>query len=144
MCITLVGALGMPTKSAVYYIREPEDRTKEYELRVKDVPCHAMWSITIYDAKGYFPSQKGQLEDMFPLAQIFNTSINLCLGHYNVMHRRLKQEPDGTYIIKFKKKSDDYNTLTIFDGWNYAIRIYNPGKTAQTQEWIFPNHTAIE
>ena len=64
MCITLVGTLGMPTKSAVYYIREPEDRTKEYELRVKDVPCHAMWSITIYDAKGYFPSQKGQFENI--------------------------------------------------------------------------------
>ena len=60
------------------------------------------------------------------------------------MHRRLKQESDGTYIIKFKKKSDDYNTLTIFDGWNYAIRIYNPGKIAQTQQWIFPHHTAIE
>ena len=59
MCVTLIGALGMPPRSAIYYVREPEDRTKEYELRVKDVPCNAMWSITIYDAKGYFPSEKG-------------------------------------------------------------------------------------
>ena len=55
----VLGALGMPPRSAIYYVREPEDRTKEYELRVKDVPCNAMWSITIYDAKGYFPSEKG-------------------------------------------------------------------------------------
>ena len=59
MCVTLIGALGMPPRSAIYYVREPEDRSKEYELRVKDVPCNAMWSITIYDAKGYFPSEKG-------------------------------------------------------------------------------------
>ena len=59
MCITLIGHLGMPPFAAVYYVREVEDKTKEYEIRVKDVPCHAMWSITIYDRKGYFPKEKG-------------------------------------------------------------------------------------
>ena len=86
MCITLVGALGMPKESAVYYIREPEDRTKEYEVRVKDVPCHAMWSITIYDAKGYFPSEKGEFDrrtltfhfDTSPFAHAILTYVNIC------------------------------------------------------------------
>ena len=62
------------------------------------------------------------------------------------MHRRLKQEKDGKYIIKFKFDHDptEYNTLTIFDGWNYAVRIYSPGTTAQTQEWKFPIHKPIK
>ena len=60
-------------------------------------------------------------------------------GHYNVMVRRLEKGSDGIYTIKFStKESKDYNTLTIFPGWTYCVRIYNALESAQNGSWVFP------
>jgi len=124
LCITLTGTFGMPPFAAVYYTRTVEDSSKEYRIRVKDVPSEAMWSVTIYDKLGYFPKEE---------------------GHYNAMCRRMKKDKDGFFTINFKfGKSADYNTLTIFEGWNYTVRIYSPKQNVQDQQWKFPMHEILK
>ena len=61
------------------------------------------------------------------------------------MCRRMKKDKDGFFTINFKfGKSPDYNTLSIFEGWNYAVRIYSPKQSVQDQQWKFPMHEILK
>ena len=57
----LIGAAsvwgGNPEKDALYLNVTPSknDGTTIYKLKVKDVPVDSFWSISVYNAEGYFP-----------------------------------------------------------------------------------------
>ena len=53
---TAPGWGGNPDKDAFYLNVTPEknDGTTVYRLDVKDVPVEAFWSVSVYNAKGYF------------------------------------------------------------------------------------------
>jgi hypothetical protein len=51
---------GLPEKDAFYFVRVPgkNDGTTIYRLNVKDVPVDGFWSVSVYNAEGYFqPNQ---------------------------------------------------------------------------------------
>src|SRR4029078_11427081 len=60
----LIGAAmawgGNPEKDAIYLNVTPEhnDGKTAYKLNVKDVPVNGFWSISVYNAEGYFEANK--------------------------------------------------------------------------------------
>lgn len=110
---------GLPDKDAQYINVQPELPVGKYELTVKDVPVKGFWSISLYNAKGYF-----QQND---------------LNAYSLNNLTAKPNSDGSYTIRFGDctKSTE-NCLPIMKGWNYAVRMYEPSKAIIDGSWTFP------
>ncbi len=110
---------GLPDKDAQYVNVQPDLPVGEYELTVKDVPVKGFWSISLYNAKGYF-----QQND---------------LNAYSLNNLTAKPNSDGSYTIRFGgcTKSTE-NCLPIMEGWNYAVRMYEPSQAIVDGTWKFP------
>lgn len=118
---TALGWGGNPDKDAVYLNVTPpkNDGTTAYRLVVKDVPVDAFWSISVYNAKGYFEPNK---ENAY--------SLN------NVTARRGE---DGSVAVQFGGSPEgSANFLPITPGWNYTVRLYRPRKEILSGTWKFP------
>ena len=116
---------GNPDKDATYLNITPpnNDGTTVYKLVVKDVPVDAFWSISVYNAKGYFEPNK---ENAY--------SINNPTG---------KKEADGSITIQFGGCDGKIaNCIPIVNGWNYPVRLYRPRKEILDGTWKFPPATA--
>ena len=86
---------------------------------VKDVPVDGFWSISVYDAKGYFEP---------------NT-----LNAYSLNNITAKADEDGSIAIQFggcDGKID--NCLPTPPGWNYLVRLYRPRPEILSGSWTFP------
>ena len=44
----------------------------------------------------------------------------------------------GSYTIRFGGDSNSENYLPITEGWNYAIRMYQPQEAILGGSWVFP------
>jgi hypothetical protein len=120
----LIGAAygwgGNPAKDATYLNVVPakNDGKTPYVLTVKDVPVDGFWSISLYNAKGYF--QKNEYNAY---------SINNITGIKN---------KDGSITIHFGGDPKQSNYLPIMDGWNYIVRLYRPRQEILDGKWKFP------
>ncbi len=120
----LVGAAagwgGLPRTAAFYILNSVEnnDGKTAHVLTVKGVPVDAFWSITVYNAEGY-------LEDN-----------DLGVNSFNNLSA--KPNEDGSYTIHFGGDPKSVNYLPITDGWNYAVRMYQPRKEILDGTWTFP------
>ncbi|MGB8712507.1 MAG: DUF1254 domain-containing protein [Onishia taeanensis] len=111
---------GLPDKDAIYVNVQPDLPVGKYELKVKDVPVQGFWSISLYNAKGYF-----QQND---------------LNAYSLNNLTAKPNSDGSYTVRFGGcTASTVNCLPIMDGWNYAVRMYEPSKAIADGSWVFPN-----
>ncbi len=110
---------GLPDKDAQYINVQPDLPVDKYELTVKDVPVKGFWSISLYNAKGYF-----QQND---------------LNSYSINNLTAKPNNDGSYTIRFGGcTASTENCLPIMEGWNYAVRMYEPSKAIIDGTWTFP------
>ncbi|TDJ05602.1 MAG: DUF1254 domain-containing protein [Deltaproteobacteria bacterium] len=126
----LIGAAfgwgGNPAKDATYLNVVPEnnDGKTPYTLTVKDVPVDGFWSISLYNAKGFFEENK------------YNAySINNITGVKN---------KDGSITIHFDGDPKQSNYLPIMDGWNYIVRLYQPHKEILDGTWKFPSTQPVK
>ena len=111
---------GLPDKDAQYYNIEPNLPVGKYQLTVKDVPVKGFWSISLYNAKGYF-----QQND---------------LHAYNLNNLIAKPNSDGSYTVRFGGcTASTENCLPIMEGWNYAVRMYQPSEAIIDGTWTFPS-----
>ena len=80
---------GNPEKDAIYLNVTPgkNDGTTVYRLTVKDVPVDGFWSISVYNAKGYF---EPNAENAYTLNNITAKKRRRRLGHRPV--RRLRRQ----------------------------------------------------
>ena len=110
---------GLPDKDAQYINVQPNLPVGKYEITVKDVPVKGFWSISLYNAKGYF--QKNDL------------------NAYSLNNLTAKSNSDGSYTVRFGgcTKTTE-NCLPIMDGWNYAVRMYEPSQAIIDGSWTFP------
>jgi hypothetical protein len=121
----LIGAAaawgGNPDKDAVYLNVTPakNDGTTVHTVTVKDVPVDAFWSISVYNAEGYY--QKNA----------FNAyTINSLTG---------KKGVDGSTTVQFGGCNGTIpNCLPIVQGWNYTVRLYRPRSAILNGTWTFP------
>jgi hypothetical protein len=121
----LIGAAaawgGNPDKDATYLNVTPakNDGKTIYRLNVKDVPVDGFWSVSVYNAEGYFQENKA--------------------GAYTLNNLTAKKSADGLIAIQFggcKEKVD--NCLPTVEGWNYTVRLYRPRTAILSGAWTFP------
>jgi hypothetical protein len=118
---TAAGWGGNPDKDATYLAGAPlkNDGVAVYRLRVKDVPVDAFWSVSVYNAAGYF--EKNQY------------------GAYTLNNITAKRDPDGAVTIQFGGCDGKIpNCLPTMPGWNYTVRLYRPRAEILNGKWKFP------
>jgi hypothetical protein len=87
------------TRSALPYPKQ-NDGTTVHSLTVKNVSVDGFWSVSVYDAKGYFKKND--------------------LDAYSVNNFTAKSNPDGSFTIRFGGcQKGMFNCLPIQRGWNY-------------------------
>lgn len=119
---TATGWGGNPRQDAMYIGITPEknDGKHVYRLAVRDVPVDGFWSISVYNAQGYFE------------ANSFNK--------YTVNNITAQRDATGTIVVQFGGTSDDpaVNWLPVPPGWNYVVRLYRPRHEILDGHWTFP------
>lgn len=117
---------GNPEKDAKYLNVVPpkNDGNTIYKLTVKNVPVDAFWSVSVYNADGYYEKNSRNA--------------------YTINNLIAKKEADGSIIIQFGGCDDkSSNCLPITKGWNYTVRLYRPRKEILDGKWKFPEAMAV-
>ena len=103
---TAAGWGGLPESEAYYLNVDPGLPVGHYRLTVGDVPVDAFWSISLYNAAGYFePNDRNA------------NSVNSVTAASNGTAR----SPSTSAA-----RPEWPNSLPIMDGWNYPVRLYRP------------------
>ena len=118
---TAIGWGGNPKHAVIYNSFYPKDNDGKtvHKLTVKDVPVDGFWSISLYNAKGFFEKND--------------------LNAYSLNNLTAKPNPDGSFTIQFGAcQKVTPNCLPIMAGWNYTVRLYRPRKEIIDATWKFP------
>jgi hypothetical protein len=118
---TAAGWGGNPDKDAKYINVTPtkNDGTTVYKLNVKNVPVEAFWSVSVYNAQGYYEKN----------------SYNA----YSLNSVTAKKDAEGSVAIQFGGCDGKIpNCLPVMNGWNYTVRLYRPRAEVLSGKWKFP------
>jgi hypothetical protein len=118
---TAVGWGGNPASAAMYLNVFPNanDGKTVHRLEVKDVPVDGFWSISVYNASGFFEKNDR--------------------GAYSLNNLTAKAGADGAITVQFGGCGKATpNCLPITKGWNYTVRLYRPRKEVLDGSWTFP------
>jgi hypothetical protein len=118
---TATGWGGNPEKDAMYLTVTPSknDGNTIYKLTTKNVPVDGFWSVSVYNAKGYF--EKNQYDA------------------YSLNNITAEKDADGSVTIQFGGCDGKIpNCLPTTPGWNYWVRLYRPKAEILNGSWKFP------
>lgn len=117
---------GLPENEAFYLNVDPGLPVGEYRIDVPaDVPVDAFWSISLYNAQGFFEPNSREAY-----------SVNSVTG---------EQNKDGTMTVHLGGCEDDrVNCLPIMEDWNYTVRLYRPGEQVLDGSWVFPKARPVK
>ena len=121
---TAAGWGGLPSDEASYIGVDPRVPEGQYELTVSNVPVDGFWSISVYNAEGFFePNERDA---------------------YTVNNITAQPNADGSVTVRF----GDYpagvaNVIPTPPHWNYLIRLYRPRPEIASGEWKFPDLVAV-
>lgn len=118
---TATGWGGNPAKDAIYLSGSvpKNDGATVYKLNVGNVPVDSFWSVSVYNAQGYFEK---------------NT-----YDAYSLNNLTAKKSADGTIVIQFGGCDGKIaNCLPTVPGWNYTVRLYRPRAEILSGKWTFP------
>ena len=121
LIVTTTGWGLNPDKDAIYLNITPpkNDGTTIYKLNVNDVPVDGFWSISLYNAEGYFEPNN--------------------LNAYSLNGITAKTSADGSVAVQFGGCDGKIpNCLSIMQGWNYMVRLYRPRPEVLNGKWKFP------
>lgn len=124
---TASGWGGIPAEAAVYVGAYPKanDGKTVHKLTVKDVPVDGFWSISVYNAKGYFEKN--------------------ALDSYSLNNLTATPNADGSFTIQFGGCAKDTpNCLVTPASWNYVVRQYRPRKEILDGTWKFPEAQPVK
>jgi hypothetical protein len=114
---TAAGWGGLPDQEASYVSVDPNLPIGEYKLTVREVPVDGFWSISVYNADGYFePNDRDA---------------------YSVNNITATPNDDGSITVHFGGDDDRPNLIPIMDGWNYTVRLYRPRAEVLEGSWTW-------
>jgi hypothetical protein len=118
---TAAGWGGLPTSESSYVGVAPGLPPGEYELTFRDVPVDAFWSVSVYNAAGYFEPNDA--------------------GRYTVNSVTGIPDADGAVTVRFTAgaAADRPNSIITPEGWNYLIRLYRPRTEYFDGTWKLPS-----
>jgi len=116
---TAAGWGGLPSTEAAYIGVDPRLPVGRYELTVGDVPVDGFWSISVYNAEGFFePNDRNMY------------TVNNITGSRNA---------DGSTTVRFGDfPPGTPNAIPVTEGWNYLVRLYRPRTQVTDGTWTFP------
>jgi hypothetical protein len=119
---TAAGWGGNPRYAALYSGGAPApaqgDGKTPYQLTVKDVPVDGFWSVSVYNAEGFFEKNPQNA--------------------YTINNVTAKPNADGSVTIHFGGDANAPNYLHIMPGWNYVVRMYRPRAEILDGTWKLP------
>jgi hypothetical protein len=115
---TAIGWGGLPEREAVYVPIADGLSAGEYRIDVGDVPVDAFWSVSVYNAAGFFEAN--------------------ARNSYSVNSITAAKNPDGTITVHLGGDDDRPNLIPIMDGWNCMARMYRPHPEVIDGTWAFP------
>ena len=121
LIVTTTGWGLNPDKDAIYLNVTPSknDGTMIYRLNLKDVPVDGFWSISLYNAEGYFEPNN--------------------LNAYSLNGITAQKSADGSVAVQFGGCDGKVaNCLPTMAGWNYMVRLYRPRADILDGSWTFP------
>jgi len=116
-----------PPSEALYLniVPEQNDGDTVYRLTVGDVPVDGFWSISVYNAGGYFTPND--------------------LDAYTLNNITAEGSQDGTITVQFGGCDGQVpNCLPTPEDWNYMVRLYRPGDEILDGTWTFPEAEVVE
>lgn len=121
---TAAGWGGLPEREAMYVNVDHGLPVGEYRIVVREVPVDAFWSISMYNANGYFE-------------QVGDAAVS-------VSSVTADREDDGSVVVHLGGAGDGRsNRIGIMDGWNYVVRMYRPHPAVLDGSWTFPDPEPI-
>ncbi|MFT4115077.1 MAG: DUF1214 domain-containing protein [Bradyrhizobium sp.] len=127
LIVTAAGWGANPDKDATYLGVDPKSDGKTvYRMTVPaNVPVDGFWSISVYNAKGFFEKNSA--------------------GAYSVNDITGTKNADGSVAIQFGGCDGKIpNCLPITDGWNYIVRLYRPRPDILGGSWTFPEAKPVQ
>lgn len=124
---TAAGWGGNPDKDATYLNITPahNDGETAYTLDVKNVPVDGFWSISLYDANGYFEKN--------------------AYDAYSLNDVTARKNDDGSIHVQFGGCDGKLpNCMPIMKGWNYTVRLYRPRAEILDGTWKFPEPQPVK
>lgn len=112
---------GLPTAEAAYVGVDPRVPPGDYELVFTEVPVDAFWSVSVYNARGFFEPNEKSLY-----------TVNSVTGQSN---------DDGSVTVRFVGSAEGQtpvNAIVTPTGWNYLIRLYRPRDEIIEGRWSPP------
>lgn len=114
---------GLPTSEAIYLNVAPSLPVGRYTLTVSDVPVDGFWSISVYNAEGYFEANDR--------------------AAYTVNSVTAVSDASGTVVVHLGDwELGTPNCIPLPEGWNYAVRLYRPRAEILDGAWTFPEVAA--
>jgi hypothetical protein len=116
-----------PDKDAIYLNGFPDknDGSTPHKLTARDVPVDGFWSVTVYNADGFFEPNN--------------------LNAYSINSITGAKGEDGSITIQFGDCARNIpNCLPIIKGWNYMVRLYRPRPEILDGNWSFPVAAPIQ
>lgn len=124
---TAIGWGSNPPYAATYPSFYPKDNGGKtvHKLTPKDVPVDGFWSISVYNAKGFFEKNS--------------------LNAYSLNNLTAKPNADGSFTVQFGGcRTDTPNCLPITAGWNYTVRLYRPRNEILDGKWKLPEAQPVK
>lgn len=118
---TAAGWGGNPSKDATYLggVMPQNDGKAVYRLNVGHVPVNSFWSVSVYNAGGYFEKNP--------------------YDAYSLNNLTAEKSNDGSIVIQFGGCDGKIaNCLPTMPGWNYTVRLYQPDEQILSGQWRFP------
>ncbi len=124
---TAAGWGGIPDKDAIYASFTPakNDGKTVYTFNMpKTVPVKEFWSVSVYNAKGFFEKNE------------YNA--------YSINDITAKKNADGSVTVQFGGCDGKIpNCLPIVEGWNYTVRLYRPEQDLASGKWKLPEAKSL-
>ena len=110
-----------PPRDATYlnFVPEKNEGQTVYRLHVAEVPVDGFWSVSVYNADGFYEPND--------------------LNAYSLNNITSQKNADGSVDIQFGGCDGMVkNCLPIVSGWNYMVRLYRPRAEILDGSWKFP------